>query len=323
MSRVIVDQLCVSYGDVVAVDGMSFTAEPGAVTVVLGPNGAGKTTTIECLEGYRRPVSGSVRIDGLDPLADHHELSRRVGVMLQDGGVYTGIRVMEVLRLFAAYYDDPLPPEELVARVGLDHRRSATWRSLSGGEQQRLSLALALIGRPDVAFLDEPTAGVDIRGKQVIRDVIRELRDDGVTVVLTTHDLDEAEELADRIIIVDRGRVVADGTPDELLDAAAADHFSFRADPGLDLDSLSRSIDATVHELTPGDYRVESPPTPSAVAAVTSWLADNNQLLDDLRAGRHRLDDVFLALTREADAVTDPSAVTGRSRRGRRRRDSV
>jgi len=312
VARVVVDQLCVSYGSIRAVDGMTFSAEPGAVTVVLGPNGAGKTTTIECLEGYRHASSGTVRIDDLDPVADHRALSRRVGVMLQDGGIYTGIRVMEALRLFAAYYDDPVPPEDLVVRVGLDHRRSATWRSLSGGEQQRLSLALALIGRPDVAFLDEPTAGVDIRGKQVIRDVIRELRDDGVTVVLTTHDLEEAEELADRIVIVDRGRVVADGTPDELLDAAAAENFSFRAGAGLDVGSLGRAVGSTVRELIPGDYRVETAPTPGAVASVTTWLADHDQLLDDLRAGRHRLDEVFLALTQETDAVR-PSA---RRRRG-------
>jgi ABC-2 type transport system ATP-binding protein len=306
-----VAQLSVRYGDVVAVDGLSFTADAGEITVVLGPNGAGKTSTLECLEGYRKASAGTVRVCGLDPIAEHPALVRRIGVMLQNGGVYTGIRPPEVLRLFASYYDDPLDADELLASVGLDHRRHASWRSLSGGEQQRLSFALALIGRPDVAFLDEPTAGVDISGKQLIRSRILDLRTDGVAVVLTTHDLEEAEALADRIVIIDAGRVVADGSPDELLSSGTPEHVAFRAGPGLDVASISLAVGAVVVEEAPGTYRIETTPTPKVVAALASWLADRGELIGDLRAGRQRLDELFLRLTGEESRAE--------LRRGRRR----
>ena len=302
------------YGNLVAVDGISFDAAAGEVTVVLGPNGAGKTSTIECLEGYLAPTAGTVRIEGLDPIADHTALSRRVGVMLQNGGVYTAIRPPEVLALFASFYADPRDPEELLELVGLDHRRRSSWRSLSGGEQQRLSLALAIIGRPSVAFLDEPTAGVDLQGKQLIRSLISDLRSDGVAVVLTTHDLDEAETLADRIVIVDAGRVVADGSPAELLSAGDSGQFTFRATAGLDVASMSTALGAPVIERESGQYLVEATPTPAKVSAVTTWLADHDELLGDLQAGRQRLDDVFLKLTGERSPADDRG---GRRRRGR------
>ncbi len=234
-----VDGLTIRYGDQTAVDKLSFSAEAGTVVALLGPNGAGKTSTVETLEGYRRPTSGRVRVLGLDPIADHRRLMPRIGVMLQQGGVYTAARPAEVLRLFASYYDHPADPEELLERVGLaDHRRS-TWKSMSGGEQQRLSLALALVGRPEVAFLDEPTSGIDPSGRQLIRRVIAELRSDGVTVLLTTHDLDEAERLADHVIIVDHGRVLAAGTPADLMASGQQEEIRFGAAPGLDVASLA------------------------------------------------------------------------------------
>ncbi len=219
MAVIEVEDLCVRYGSLTAVDRLSFTAAAGEVVALLGPNGAGKTSTIEVLEGYRRPSSGHVRVAGLDPLADHAALTRHIGVMLQSGGVYAGIRPLEMLRLVAAFHDDPDDPEDLLERVGLTHRRSARWRQLSGGEQQRLSLALALVGRPDVAFLDEPTAGVDVVGRQLIRQVVGDLRAAGVCVLLTTHELEEAEKAADRVVIIDRGRLAASGTPSELMTA--------------------------------------------------------------------------------------------------------
>ena len=314
MPAVVVDQLVVRYGVVVAVDGLSFEASSGEVTVLLGPNGAGKTSTIECLEGYLSPTSGTVSIEDLDPAADHAELSRRVGVMLQNGGVYTAIRPPEVLRLFASYYDNPRDPDELLELVGLGHRRRSSWRSLSGGEQQRLSLALAIIGRPTVAFLDEPTAGVDLQGKQLIRALVSDLRSDGVAVVLTTHDLDEAEVLADRIVIIDAGRVVADGSPAELLTAGDSGQFTFRATAGLDVDSISMSVGIPVVERAPGQYLVAATPTPSSVAALTWWMADHDELLGDLQAGRQRLDDVFMRLTGERSPADDRGP---RRRRGR------
>ena len=322
-----VDGLTIRYGEHVAVDAVSLRVEAGEVFALLGPNGAGKTSTVETLEGYRRPTGGSVRVLGLDPVADHAELTTRIGVMLQQGGVYTAARPDEVLRLFAAYYDQPADPEELLERVGLADRRRSAWKSLSGGEQQRLSLALALVGRPQVAFLDEPTAGIDPSGRQLIRRVIAELRDRGVTVLLTTHDLDEAEKLADHVAIIDHGQVLAVGTPAELMAGGDHEQIHFGAAPGLDTGALSAHLGVTVTEDAPGEYRVDAAPSPATVAALTAWLAERDLPLGDLRAGRQRLEDVFLRLT--ADAPRPPEhrpgapgdgARSGRRHRGRRPR---
>ena len=315
-----VDGLVVRYGDHTAVDHLSFTAARGAVTALLGPNGAGKTSTVETLEGYRRPSAGTVRVLGLDPIADHGALVPRIGVMLQSGGVYTGIRPLEALRLFASYYDDPVDPVELLDLVGLADRTRSTWRSLSGGEQQRLSLALALVGRPEVAFLDEPTAGVDPAGRQVIRRIIADLRDRGVGVLLTTHDLDEAERLADRVVIIDRGVVLADGTPADLVRSGEGDDIRFGAPAGLDVGALTARLGATVVELAPGEYRVDAAGTPATIAALTGWLAEHDLPLADLRAGRQRLEDVFLRLTEAAAADAVASATADIATAGRRRR---
>jgi ABC-2 type transport system ATP-binding protein len=322
-----VADLTIRYGDHVAVDGLSFTAERGRITALLGPNGAGKTSTVETLEGYRRATSGTVRVLGLDPWTQHAELVGRIGVMLQTGGVYTGIRPPEVLRLFASYYDDPADPDELLERVGLADRRHSTWRSMSGGEQQRLSLALALVGRPQVAFLDEPTAGIDPAGRQLIRRIVADLRADGVAVLLTTHDLDEAEKLADRVVIIDHGHLLADATPTELMASGQGDELNFGAPSGLDIAALGAHLGATVTEVSPGEYLVAAPPSPTTVAALTAWLAQHDLPLADLRAGRQSLEDVFLRLTRsaaEADAAlaAERAAEGGgggrRSRRSRR-----
>ena len=312
-----VTDLTVRYGDRVAVNGLSFQAMPGQITALLGPNGAGKTSTVETLEGYRRPTSGTVRVLGLDPVAEHRQLVARIGVMLQSGGVATGMRPAEALHLSASYYDNPIDPDELLDLVGLADHRSSTWRSMSGGEQQRLSLALALIGRPDVAFLDEPTAGIDPAGRQLIRRIISELRDRGVAVLLTTHDLEEAEKLADHVVIIDHGVVLADGTPTELMRAAQGDDVRFGAPSGLDVASLGERIGAVVTEASPGEYVVASAATPAMVAAITAWLAEMNLPLADLRAGRQRLEDVFLRLTADAaEPATEPAAT--RRRRSRR-----
>jgi len=211
--------------------------------------------------------------------------------------VYPGIRPLEVLELFASYYDDPEDPAFVLERVGLTHRRNTTWRRLSGGEQQRLSLALALIGKPEVAFLDEPTSGIDVSGRQVIRELIEELRQTSVTIVVTTHDLEEAERLADRIVIIDRGKVVASGTPAELMRAGDDHEIRFGAPPHLDTAGLGRALNAFVDEISVGEYKVALPPTPNNVAALTAWLAEHDLPLLDLRAGRQRLEDVFLRLT--------------------------
>ncbi len=291
-----VEDLVVRYGELVAVDGVAFAAEAGEVLALLGPNGAGKTSTIEVLEGYRRAAGGRVSVLGHDPGAARDESVGRIVVMLQDGGVYPGIRPTEMLRLLAAMYDDPVDPDVLLERVGLADRAGSTWRQLSGGEQQRLSLAMALIGRPEVAFLDEPTAGVDVRGRQVIRTIVRELADDGVAVVLCTHELDEAEKLAHRVVIVDRGRVVGSGTLAELR-ATTSGEVRFSTDAGIDVRTLGVHLGATVTEVAAGEYLIEGAHHPRLAAELTTWLAERDHALGDLRAGRQRLEDVFLALT--------------------------
>jgi len=179
----------------------------------------------------------------------------------------------------------------------LAHRTRSMWRHLSGGEQQRLSLALALVGRPEVAFLDEPTAGVDVTGRQLVRQVVQDLAADGVAVLLTTHDLAEAERVADRVVIIDHGRVAAVGTPTELMTADQNADIRFGAPPGLDTAALGKVLVAKVDEESPGEYRVDAPPTPANIAAITAWLAERDLPLADLRAGRQRLEDVFLSLT--------------------------
>jgi len=324
VSVVEVEHLAVRYGDLVAVDDASFSAEQGRITVLLGPNGAGKTSTIECLEGYRRPTAGTVRVCGVNPWSDRGALNRKVGIMLQDGGIYTAIRPLEAVRLFASYYDSPREPRALLDFVGLSHRTEVPFRSLSGGEQQRLNLALAIVGNPAVVFLDEPTAGVDVSGRQLIRELIRSLSADGVTVMLTTHDLTEVEALADRIVILDNGGVVADGTPDELLSANVSD-FSFRAPTGLDVEALGALVGGSVTEPEPGRYVAGVAPTPAHVASVTNWLANHNVLIGDLQAGRQQLESVFLKLTAEREPGNTPThGGHGRSgrggRAGRRRR---
>ena len=302
--------LVVRYGARTAVDGITLAASPAEILCVLGPNGAGKTSTIECLEGYRRPSGGAVRVLGLDPVADHRALVPRIGVMLQRGGVYPMLGPRRALDLFAAYYDHPEDPEALLELVRLREVAGTPWRHLSGGEQARLSLALALIGRPEVVFLDEPTAGVDPEGRLAVRDVVAGLREAGRCVVLTTHELTEAERLADRVAILHRGRVVAEGTPRALAAAGGGGaSVSFGAGPGLEVAALGTALGATVVEEAPGRYRVAAAATPALTAALTAWLAQRDLALTDLRAGR-TLEETYLAIV-GADAAADAAAVAG------------
>jgi ABC-2 type transport system ATP-binding protein len=327
---VAVHDLTVRYGPAsgpVAVDGLSLEAHAGEVLVVLGPNGAGKTSTIESLEGYRRPTSGRIAVLGLEPIADHHRLTGRMGVMLQRGGVYPMLGPRRVLDLFSSYYPDPLATEALLDLVSLRTVAATPWRQLSGGEQQRLSLALALIGRPQVAFLDEPTAGVDPEGRLAIRAVVADLRVQGVCVLLTTHELAEAEKMADRIIILSKGRVVREGAPRELTAATGANGLAFGAPAGLDTASLAVALgpDVAVIEGEPGRYRVTGASGPVATAALATWLAARDATLSDLVAGR-TLEEVYFEavgpVAREPAAPAPASAGRGR-RRARRRGDAA
>jgi ABC-2 type transport system ATP-binding protein len=287
-----------SYGSRRAVDGLSLTVPRGAVLALLGPNGAGKTTTVETCEGFRRPDSGHVRVLGLDPSSP--ELRPRVGVMLQDGvGGYTGASALELLRLFASYAAHPHSPTDLLDVVGLSGVGGTAVKRLSGGQQQRLSLALALVARPELVFLDEPTSGMDPQARRGTWELVRALRDDGVTVVLTTHFLDEAEQLADSVVVIDAGRVVAQGSPAELTRTGAEGQIRFRAVPALHLESLLAALPpgTLAIEKEPGRYVVTGNVTPQLLAALTAWCASQQVLAEELAVERRTLEDVFLELT--------------------------
>ena len=290
------------YGAVRAVDDLSLRVDTGEVFGILGPNGAGKTTTVEILEGYRAPDRGTVRVLGLDPIVDGAQMRPQIGVMLQEGGLAPGIRAIEALRLFAAFYDNADDPERLLEVVGLEAARSTFVRRLSGGQRQRLSLAIALVGRPRLLFLDEPTAGMDPHARATTWDLIRSLRDDGVTIVMTTHGMDEAEQLCDRLAIVDRGQLVAMGTPAELTSAAAVSETRFTAVPGLAVSRLAAALglgDDRVTEARAGEYLIAAEATPEIVADLAVWLRDEGVRLGELHTGRRSLEEVFLRLTRE------------------------
>ena len=287
------------YGATVALDGLTASFRAGEVTAVLGPNGAGKTTTVEICEGFRRPDSGRVRVLGLDPARDGRVLRPRVGVMLQSGGVYPGVRAGEVIRHVASLHAQPLDVAALVERLGLTAVARTPFRRLSGGQQQRVSLALAVIGRPELVFLDEPTAGLDPQARRATWELVEDLRRDGVSVVLTTHFMDEAERLADQVVVVDRGRVIASGTPQELTAAGAAGSVRFQAAPGLDVTALADALPTAsgVVEVSPGSYRVDGAVDSRFVADLTAWCAARDVMPEGLRVERRSLEDVFLDLT--------------------------
>jgi ABC-2 type transport system ATP-binding protein len=278
------------YAGRAVVDGLSLNVQPATVLALLGPNGAGKTTTVEICEGFRRPDEGTVRVLGLDPR--DRSLRPRVGVMPQSGGAYPGLRAEEMLRLVASYAAHPLDVDDLLERLVLTDVRRTSYRRLSGGQQQRLSLAMAIVGRPELVFLDEPTAGLDPQARHATWELVEALRRDGVSVVLTTHLLDEAERLADDVVVIDHGRVVAAGSVAEL--TRSQGELRFRATPGLDLTGLDGA-----REEKPGHYVVAGRVDPQLLADVTAWCARQGVMAEGLRS--RSLEDVFLDLTgREA-----------------------
>lgn len=287
------------YDATTAVDHLDLTVERAQVFALLGPNGAGKTTTIEMCEGFLSPDEGSIEVLGLNPVADNMRLRERIGVMLQGGGGYPAARAAEMLNLVAAYAADPLDPQWLLDTLGLTEAAKTTYRRLSGGQQQRLALACAIVGRPELVFLDEPTAGMDAHARLVVWELIDALRRDGVTVVLTTHQLKEAEELADQIVIIDHGSAVASGTPSELMRSGAEDQLRFTAPRRLDLSLLRAALPEgyTVSEQGAGEYLVEGTIDPQVLATVTAWCARLNILATDMRVEQRSLEDVFLDVT--------------------------
>jgi ABC-2 type transport system ATP-binding protein len=287
------------YGSTTAVSNLDLDVQPAEVLALLGPNGAGKTTTVEMCEGFVRPDEGTISVLGLDPVADNARVRERVGVMLQGGGGYPAARAGEMLNLVASYAANPLDPAWLLDTLGLTDAARTTYRRLSGGQQQRLALACALVGRPELVFLDEPTAGMDAHARLVVWELIDALRRDGVTVVLTTHQLKEAEELADRIVIIDHGSSVASGTPADLMRDGAEGQLRFTAPRRLDLSLLITALpeNYTASEVSPGEYLVEGDIDPQVLATVTAWCARLNVLATDVRVEQRSLEDVFLQLT--------------------------
>ena len=290
------------YGATTAVDGLSLDVQPGTITAILGPNGAGKTTTIETCEGFRAPQSGTVRVLGLDPFVEATALRPRVGVMLQSGGAWSGSRAEEMLRHIASLHAHPLDVPTLVERLGLGSSGRTPYRRMSGGQQQRLSLAMAVVGRPELLFLDEPTAGLDPQARRATWDLVSELRDVGATVVLTTHFMDEAEALSDVVHIVDAGRVIASGTPAELATSGARNTIRFTARPGIDVPALMAALPhgTKVEESPTGRYVVSGDVDPSLLATLTAWFVTQDVLVESLLVERQTLEDRFLDLTGRA-----------------------
>lgn len=278
--------------------GLSLEAHRGEITAVLGPNGAGKTTTIECCEGLRSQDSGEIRIFGLDPATDGSQLRHRVGVMLQDGGLPNSVRALDMLKHVATLYEHPWDVSDLVARLGIDSFAKTSVRRLSGGQRQRLALAAALVGRPQLLFLDEPSAGMDPQSRHAVWALIRELRDQGAAVLLTTHLMDEAQALSDKVYIVDHGRVIASGKPSEL-GSTDTNQITFTTDRPIDLDQLVENLgeSAQVGRRATGAIRINGLDAPGGIATLATFCANEGVTITSLTTGAANLEDVFLELT--------------------------
>ena len=297
-----IDGLVMAYGDKVAVDGLSLDMARGSVTAVLGPNGAGKTTTLETCEGYRVPQRGTVRVLGLDPQRDRAELLPRIGVMLQSGGAWSGVRAREMLDHMASLHAHPLDTDMLSDRLGLADCGRTPYRRLSGGQQQRLGLAIALVGRPELVFVDEPTAGMDPQARRTTWELLEEIRADGVTVELTTHHMDEAERLADQIHIIDRGRVIASGSPGELTRGGRSATIRLvvnRPFPDGAPESLRADLgpDTEVRQLDEVSMLIHGPADSTTLGLVSRWCEQHDVLPETLNLGQRNLEDVVLELT--------------------------
>jgi len=293
-----VENLTKRYGDVEAVRGVSFSVNEGEVFGLLGPNGAGKTSTIEILEGLRNADSGTATVCGYDPATDADALKHEIGAALQSTALPDKLRVMEALKLFASFYKRHKQPEELLKRFGLEEKRNAFYSQLSGGQKQRLALAIALINDPQVIFLDEPTAGLDPQVRREIYDIIEELRRDKKTIVLTTHYIEEAERLCDRVAIVDHGKVIKEGTPSQLKQASGdKTRIEVRlARP--ESDATMKNLEGVSECRTLNDiYVLHCARPPQAIVALVKYLETQNNELIGLEISTPSLEDVFIELT--------------------------
>ncbi|SEG48332.1 ABC-2 type transport system ATP-binding protein [Actinacidiphila yanglinensis] len=296
-----------SYGATVAVDDVSFTVEQGEIFGILGPNGAGKTTTVECVVGLRDPDRGEIRVLGLDPRRDRAEVTQRLGVQLQDGQLPDRMKVGEALRLYGSFYRKPADPEVLMDVLGLAGRRGTPYAKLSGGQKQRLSIALALIGSPEVAVLDELTTGLDPQARRDTWDLIQDIRSRGVTILLVTHFMEEAERLCDRVAVIDRGRVVAVDSPTALTERVQ-DGQRIRFRPSVPFeDALLTGLPEVTGLTRQGDLVVVTG-TGNTLHAITSVLARNDIVAEHLRVDRPSLEDAFVALTGDRAATATGAA---------------
>ncbi|MGW1621005.1 ATP-binding cassette domain-containing protein [Streptomyces sp. NPDC002172] len=291
-----------SYGGRAVVDGVSLAVEEGEIFGILGPNGAGKTTTVECVEGLRVPDAGRVRVTGLDPVADHDKVARVLGAQLQQSELQPKLTVREALELYASFYPSPLDWTPLTERLGLTDKLSTRFGKLSGGQRQRLFIALALIGNPRVVVLDELTTGLDPRARRDTWELIEDVRDRGVTVLLVTHFMEEAQRLCDRIAVIDKGRVAALDTPAGLIRrSAGATVISFT--PSAPLDDHDLAALPALASVERKDGRITLSGTDETVNAVITLLARHRITAHQLRVVDATLDDAFLDLTKEADAA--------------------
>ncbi|MFI6261082.1 ABC transporter ATP-binding protein [Micromonospora sp. NPDC051006] len=296
MAVIEVTSLHKRYGDLVAVDDVSFTVATGEIFGVLGPNGAGKTTTVECVAGLRVPDGGGVSVLGLDPRRDATRLRQLVGVQLQESQLPDRLRVAEALELYASFYRDPADPARLMDELGLGEKRNTPYKKLSGGQKQRLSIALALVGNPKIAILDELTTGLDPQARRETWGLIERVRDTGVTIVLVTHFMEEAERLCDRVAVIDRGRVVALDSPAGLVSTVVPEQ-RVRFRPATPLDDALLTDLAEVRAVTRTGSQVLVTGTGDLLHAVTSVLARNQIVAADLRLEQSTLDDAFVELT--------------------------
>jgi ABC-2 type transport system ATP-binding protein len=297
------------YGDTVAVDDVSFSVERGEIFGILGRNGAGKTTTVECVEGLRKPDRGTVRVLGLDPQRDRAAVAKKLGTQLQESQLQEKLKVHEAIDLYASFYDDPADGNELLDMLGIADKRNTQYRHLSGGQKQRLSIALALIGNPEIAVLDELTTGLDPQARRDTWELIKGVRDRGVTIVLVTHFMDEAERLCDRLALIDRGKVVALDSPDGLvLQVNGEQRIRFRPSAAF-ADSVVTAVPGVSGVLRGDNGEVTVVGSGDIVGPVVQALTQHEVVPTDLKVEQANLEDAFVALSgRQFDADAEPVA---------------